>query len=70
MKNKILGILFLAIDIILIISGLTCFIIGQILSTHFVSTIIETLIVLGYFSLGIVLGNLLLFLGVLFLVKD
>lgn len=70
MKNKILGILFLAIDTILIISGLTCFIIGQILSTHFMSVTVETLMILGYFAAGIMLGNLLLFIGVLLLIKD
>ena len=57
MRNFILGIVIAMIDIVLIIAGITCFIISK--TSGIISTQMEALLIIGLIGIGIGAGTLL-----------
>ncbi len=63
------GFIFALLDLILVISGITCLIIGSILNAQYVSTMTEILLIFGWVGVGAGIGSILSFLGIYLMVK-
>ena len=64
MKKLSFGVALIFIDLVLIIAGITCLIIGSIASKHVISSLIEFLLVFGWFGVGVGVGSILTFFGI------
>ena len=68
MKNTVIGLVLGAIWFLLMVSGLTCLIIGCVLlNKDITSTLANTLCILGLLGTGIGAGGLLMFFSISFL---
>ena len=65
MKKLSLGVSLIFIDLVLIVAGITCLIIGSIASEQVISSLIEFLLVFGWVGVGVGVGSILTFFGIL-----
>ncbi len=68
MKKFVFGMLLVLLELILLIGGIVCLIIGLVLNQREVSTLVETLLILGFSGTGAGIGGIITFTGVLLIV--
>lgn len=69
MKKFVFGILLCLLELILLIGGIVCLIIGLVLNQREASTLVETLLILGISGTGAGVGGIITFTGALLIVE-
>lgn len=68
MKKFVFGMLLVLLELILLIGGIVCLIIGLVLNQREVSTLVETLLILGISGTAAGIGGIITFTGALLIV--